>query len=210
MTKPAPCWPDWPADTARLSRGPVKVIHVVVSPFTSGTLQSPCDHLYGTYIPMSHFSGVEAIRLLDRLDEALLRLHRVFQRPGYRKQLLQYLSMDIELATLRLLRAVQRSDDPPSVGSVAAAITVDPSTASRLVDGAVKAGFVDRRSCINDRRRARLHLTVQGEAILDEVTGRRRELLAQVTAGWDPDKLQEIIALLLTLQAGFDELERSL
>lgn len=155
-------------------------------------------------------SDTDAAGPLDGLDEAMLRMRRVFQRPGYRKRLLQGLSRDIELATLRLLRAIQRSDEPPSVGTVADALMVDPSTASRLVDRAAEVGFLDRRSCTDDRRKARLHLTAEGEVVLEEVTARRRQLLAQVTEGWDPDELQGLIELLSTLQAGFDELERSL
>lgn len=138
----------------------------------------------------------------------MLRLRRVFQRPGYRKRLLQGLSSGIELATLRLLRAVQRSDGAPSVGGVAEVLMIDPSTASRLVDGAAEAGLLERRSCAEDRRMVRLHLTAEGQEVLEEVTARRRQLLAQVTAGWDRDALQELIGLLSTLQAGFDELER--
>ena len=152
-------------------------------------------------------SALDATGLLDGLDESLLRLRRVFQRPGYRKRLLQGLSPAIESATLRLLRAVQRSDGPPSMGAVADVLMIDPSTASRVVDGAAEAGLLDRRSCTDDRRKARLHLTGEGQAILEEVTARRRQLLAEVTEGWNPDDLHRLTELLSTLQAGFDQLE---
>jgi DNA-binding MarR family transcriptional regulator len=154
-------------------------------------------------------SDLDGTRLLDGLDESLLRLRRVFQRPGYRKRLLEGLSSDIELATLRMLRAVQRSDRAPSVGGVADALMIDPSTASRVVDGAAEAELLDRRACTDDRRKARLHLTAQGQRVLEEVTARRRQLLAQVTADWNPDELHKLIGLLSTLQAGFDQLERN-
>lgn len=133
----------------------------------------------------------------------------MFQRPGYRKRLLQGLSSDIGLATLRLLRAVQRSDEAPSVGGVADVLMIDASTASRLVERAAEAGLLERRSSAEDRRMVRLHLTAEGQEVLEEVTARRRQLLAQVTAGWDPGALQELIGLLSALQAGFDQLERS-
>lgn len=152
-------------------------------------------------------SDLDAAGFLDGLDESLLRMRRVFQRPGYRRRLLQGLSSDIELATLRLLRAIQRSDEPPSVGAVADALMIGPSTASRVVDRGVEAGLLDRRSCTEDGRKARLHLTAQGQRVLEEVTARRRELLAQVTAGWDSGELDQLIGLLSTLQAGFDQLE---
>ena len=161
-----------------------------------------------TSIPPSS-SVSDAMGPLDGLDESLLRLRRVFQRSGYRRRLLQGLSPAIESATLRLLRAVQRSDGLPSVGAVAGALMIDPSTASRVVDGAVEAGLLDRRTCTDDRRKARLRLTGEGQAILEKVTARRRQLLAEVTEGWDPNDLHRLTELLSTLQAGFDQLERS-
>ena len=151
----------------------------------------------------------EATGLLDGLDESLLWLRRVFQLPGYRKRLLQGLAPAIESATLRLLRAIQRSNGPPSVGGVADALMIDPSTASRVVEGAAEAGLIDRRACNDDRRKARLHLTTEGQAILEEVTARRRQLLAEVTDGWDPDELQRLTELLSKLRAGFDRLEHN-
>jgi len=145
--------------------------------------------------------------ILDRLDESLLGFRRLFLRPGYRQRLLHGLSRDVQLATLRLLRAVERSDGPPSVGDIAEALTIDPSTSSRLVDGAAEAGLVERRTCAEDRRSRRLHLTAEGEAVLAEVTARRRQLLAEVIEGWDTDELERLTAMLSRLGAAFDELE---
>lgn len=152
----------------------------------------------------------DAESVLDDLDEALLSLRRVYQRPGYRRRMLQGLSREVEPATLRLIRAVQRSEGHPTVGAVADALLVDPSTASRLVETAVEAGLLDRRPCPDDRRRARLHLTGDGEDVLAEVTARRRELLAQVTAGIGPDELQVLSDLLSSLRERFEALERGL
>lgn len=162
----------------------------------------------GVSLPRSTSEPVET-EFLDGLDESLLRLRRVFQRPGYRKRLLEGLSSDIGSASLRLLRAVQRADEAPSVGGVADVLMIDASTASRMVEGAAAAGLLERRSCAEDRRKVRLHLTAEGREVLEQVTVRRRQLLAQVTAEWDPDDLRELIGLLSTLQAGFDQLERN-
>lgn len=148
-------------------------------------------------------------RRLDALDESLLAIRRVFQRRGYRARLLDDLSRDVELATLRLLRAVQRAERAPTVGAVSETLTIDPSTASRLVDRAVEGGLLERRSCVDDRRRSRLHLTASGQEVLDEVTARRRAVLAEVTDDWDDDDLDRLVALLSKLQAGFDRLETS-
>jgi len=154
-------------------------------------------------------SDFESLGRLDQLDEALLGVRRVFVRPGYRRRLLQGVSLEVNLGTLRLLRAIEGSDSAPSVGDAAEALTIDPSTASRLVDGAAEVGLVERRSCSDDRRSRRLYLTAKGQAVLQEITARRRQLLAQVTAGWDTDELERLSSILSRLRAAFDDLEQT-
>lgn len=144
---------------------------------------------------------------LDDLDDALVAVRRGLQRPGYRRRLLAGLSAELPLATLRLLRAVQRAAAPPSIGEVADVLAIDPSTASRVVERAVDAGFLERRVCRDDRRRTRLHLSSSGAVLLDEVTDRRRELLGEATAQWPVADLDAFVRLLHELVAGFDAVE---
>ncbi len=146
---------------------------------------------------------------LDALDDALVELRRVQLRPGYRRRLLEGLAADVPLAVLRLLRVVQRADEAPTIGAVAEVLVIDPSTASRVVDRAAETGYLERRPCDDDRRRARLQLTSRGEELLAAVSQRRRELLAEVASDWTADELAQVIGHLERLQAGFDALEGS-
>ncbi len=146
---------------------------------------------------------------LDALDDALVELRRVQLGPEYRRRLLDGLAADVPLAVLRLLRVVQRAEEPPTIGAVAEVLVIDPSTASRVVDRAVDSGYLERRPCDDDRRRARLQLTSRGEELLGSVTQRRRELLAEVASDWTADELAEMVGRLERLQAGFDALEGS-
>ena len=146
---------------------------------------------------------------LDALDDALVELRQVQLRPGYRRRLLDGLATDVPLAVLRLLRVVQRADEPPTIGAVADVLVVDPSTASRVVDRAVDGGYLERRACDDDRRRARLQLSSRGEELLEAVTQRRRDLLAEVASDWTADELAAMVARIERLQAGFDALEGS-
>lgn len=145
----------------------------------------------------------------DALDDALVTIRRVLLRPGYRARLLEGLPGRVELATLRLLRTVQRHDGAPSIGEVAELLMIDPSTASRVVDRAVGSELLERRACTDDRRRARLHLTPRGTELLDRATDRRRELLTEVTADWTEDELDLLVRQLTALIRGFDQLEGS-
>lgn len=149
----------------------------------------------------------QASAALDALDDRLVSLRRVLQRPGYRRRLLQGLSVDLELGVLRLLRVVQRADGSPSIGEVAEVLTVDPSTASRVVDRAASAGYLERHPCESDRRRTRLSLSSVGTQLLDEVTARRRDLLAEVIDDWQDGDLEILVGMIDRLLVGFGELE---
>lgn len=140
---------------------------------------------------------------LDALDDALVAVRRVLQRPGYRRRIAAGTGT-VELGTLRLLRAVQRLPGAPSIGDVAELLIIDPSTASRLVDRALAAGLLDKRPCADDGRRARLHLSAEGGAVLDAATRQRRAVLAEVTADWDAVDLDRLVELLAALLEGFD------
>ncbi len=152
-------------------------------------------------------SGTADRHLLDQLDQALVEVRRVLQRPGYRRAVLGELSGTVELATVRVLRAVQRAEQPPTIGALAEVLVVDPSTASRLVDRAVEAGILERRACDQDRRRARLHVTPAGHRLLGAVTERRRAVLAEATQGWDAAELTALLEGLERLLDGFDRVE---
>jgi DNA-binding MarR family transcriptional regulator len=147
--------------------------------------------------------------VLDDLDEALVGIRRVQQRPGYRQRLLEGLPREVSLGGLRLLRVVQRASEPPTIGTVAEVLAIDPSTASRVVDRVVEDGLLERRACDRDRRRARLRVTEDGLELLAELTRRRRELLREITQDWEGDELDRLVGLLERLQDGFDRLERA-
>jgi len=145
---------------------------------------------------------------LTTLDEALFDLQRLVRRPGYRAKLLEKLGNQVELSTVRVLRAVERAGtDTPCVGDVADRMMVDPSTASRLVDQQVDAGYLTRQRHPDDRRRSQLVLTDAGKELLAGVTAARRELLADVTADWAPDDLERLSDLLTLLAEDFHQLE---
>jgi DNA-binding MarR family transcriptional regulator len=145
---------------------------------------------------------------LDALDEALVSVRRHTQRPGYRRRLLAALGEPVDLGTLRAVRAVGRlADDVPSVGDVAELLMIDASTASRLLDRAVCAGYVARTPAPHDRRRSQLALTEAGVALLDKADAARRRVLSAVTEHWDPDDLDALSTLLARLGRDLDRLE---
>lgn len=156
-----------------------------------------------------YVAAVEA-RLLE-LDESLARVRGAIQRPEYRRRLLRGIDVPGGVTTVRLLHAIAvlSETQAPSIGEVATRLAVEPSTASRSIDAVARSGLISKHSCARDSRRARLVLTAQGQAVLEEAVARRRELLSQVTDGWTAAEINRLVELLDRLCQGFDALETS-
>ena len=146
---------------------------------------------------------------LTELDRALLEVRRLVNRPGYRRRLLGPLGRRIELSTVRVLQAVDQAAAPPSIGTVAATLAIDPSTASRLVDQRVTEGLLTRSPDADDRRRLVLELTPPGRALLEELAASRTTMLEEVTADWSTTDIAALERLLLRLTRDFATLEES-
>lgn len=141
-------------------------------------------------------------RLLDQLDDVLLEVRHLFRSPDFRRLVLH--SVEVELSTLRLLRAVERHASDPSVRDVADTLGIDQSTASRQVEQAVGAGYLAKQRSADDARRSKLTLTKDGTAVLAEANRNRRKALGQVTADWSDQDLEDLVRLLRELRDGFD------
>lgn len=147
---------------------------------------------------------------LEALDVALLDTRRHGRQPGYRARIFAAIGHPVDLGTIRVLRAVEHGDELGTVcvGDVAARLDIDPSTASRLVDQQVTAGYLTRTRSHEDRRRSSLSLTPDGRALLAELTDARLEVLAEVIADWSHDEVVELARALDRLRDGFSRLDQ--
>ncbi|GII91695.1 MarR family winged helix-turn-helix transcriptional regulator [Sinosporangium siamense] len=133
------------------------------------------------------------------IDVALFRLRRIWARP-LRTRKLGDSARPVQLSNVMVVRAVRElgAEIPEvTVGAVAEHLDVDPSTASRLVNDAVCAGFVERRESPTDARRAWLAPSDMGLRVLSAVTRHRRAHLDTLLADW-PVSDREQFARLLT------------
>ena len=150
---------------------------------------------------------MDARALLD-LDDAIHGFRVATQRPAYARSILDGLGFDGGVASLRVLRAVQRltvAELGPSSRLVATELGVEHSTASRLVDGLVKGALLAKGPCGEDKRQARLTLTERGRLVLDEASARRREIISDVTGDWPAQDVRTLARLLDRLRSGLDE-----
>lgn len=86
-----------------------------------------------------------------------------------------------------------------TVGSVAAHIGVDPSTASRLVGEAVRSGNVERVASQQDGRRIHLRLTDQGRDLLATSRRFQQDIFEELTREWSDRDKHELARLMIKL-----------
>lgn len=86
----------------------------------------------------------------------------------------------ITIPQFRVLVILSTSAEPMRHGQLASAIGVHQSTFTRTVDRLVDRGWVSRNENPESRRETLIELTVDGAAIVDRVTARRRAELRTI------------------------------
>lgn len=116
---------------------------------------------------------------------------------------------DVSVSQCFALEVVVR-DDGLTLNELAAELYLDKSTASRLVDGLERKGYVARTPHPRDRRAVRLEATGEGRDLLARIRGsilaEERELLA----GLDPEVRRALPRLISRLaRAAADRVDAS-
>jgi DNA-binding MarR family transcriptional regulator len=111
---------------------------------------------------------------------------------------------EVTLTQYRSL-VILASRGPQSMAALAEAVAVTPPTASRLCQRLVRKGLVRRRTDRHDRRQVRLALTEAGRDLIDTVTARRREEIADLLASVPAETQHSVVAALRQLAAGAGE-----
>lgn len=93
-----------------------------------------------------------------------------------------------EETTIAQYRAlvVLASRGPRRIVDLAEALDVAPSTAGRMCDRLVRKGLVRRHRARGDRRVVLVSITSAGRQVVDEATGRRRALIAEILGRLSP------------------------
>jgi DNA-binding MarR family transcriptional regulator len=86
---------------------------------------------------------------------------------------------EVTLTQYRSL-VVLASRGPQSLGALAELLGVTPPTVSRMCDRLVRKQLILRQADPSDRRQIRVALSARGQRLVEEVTRRRREEIAQL------------------------------
>lgn len=123
-------------------------------------------------------------RSLQRLDEALVVVRRLWEQPAVRQRFAELLGRPVELSVFRTLRAIATAGPEACVARVAELLHVDQSTASRAVESAVAAGYVARTP------------SDAGSELLAAGRAARAALIAEIVGGWPPEDIATLAHLL--------------
>jgi DNA-binding MarR family transcriptional regulator len=83
----------------------------------------------------------------------------------------------------------------PRIGELAAALSLDESTVTRLVDKLEAAGLAERRHSSADRRSTIVAITKKGRKTIELVREHRRAFVAEVLASLDPSERAEFVRM---------------
>jgi DNA-binding MarR family transcriptional regulator len=95
---------------------------------------------------------------------------------------------------------------PQGTADLAAALAVNPSTATRMCDRLIRKGLVRRHRQAGDRRTVRITLTTAGHALVAEVTRRRRAELARLLEALPKDQHEPVMAAFRAFAAAAGEM----
>jgi DNA-binding MarR family transcriptional regulator len=105
---------------------------------------------------------------------------------------LSELGPDVTLPQYRAL-VLLSSRGEQNVGTLADALTIHPSTATRLCDRLLSKGFIDRATSEGNRREVTLTLSPEGRALVNAVTKNRRRELRRIVERIDPAARRALI-----------------
>jgi len=113
---------------------------------------------------------------------------------------------DVTLPQFRALVVLTRPT-AATVGDLAEALDIHPSTATRLCDRLERKRLIRRRpGAVPDRRETTVSLTPQGRRLVARVTDRRRRDLRVIAAAMPPDERENAIRALASLSRAAGEL----
>ncbi len=140
----------------------------------------------------------DAETTLAAASRALFHLGRTFSKLPLRQILTQQTARAVELSQILVVQAVEAQTAhgaTATVGAVAEALAIEPSTASRLVAQTIRAGYLARTVSQTDGRAAQITLTPAGQELAEEARRYQRAVFEKITRDWPADERQEFAHL---------------
>ncbi|GAB3493402.1 MarR family winged helix-turn-helix transcriptional regulator [Amycolatopsis cihanbeyliensis] len=153
-------------------------------------------------MPESERAGAVAPDDVDAMADAVLTASRLLVAVSARS--IAAVAEVITLPQFRLL-VVLESRGPLKLTALADRLAVNPSTATRMVDRLVSAGFVSRETNPASRRELMVTLTGAGADVVADVTARRRAEITRIVGRMPPGTRQDLVRVLTVFAEAGDE-----
>lgn len=103
---------------------------------------------------------------MDRLDESLIALRRILRATDIHTKKLSK-ATNLTTSQLLVLQSVEEAGEM-TVGEIAAKVQLAQATVTALVDRLQSMALVEREKSHTDKRKVYVHLTDQGQAVLNK------------------------------------------
>ena len=133
--------------------------------------------------------------LATDLSRSLRELGRTLQSRRLTASLHADLSSRLTPTKIHALDVLAERGDV-RIGDLASGLSVDETSATRLVDRLEQGGLAQRRPQEGDRRVTLVSLTPAGRRLAAAIDARRREFFADVLAALEPDERAELVRLM--------------
>ena len=146
---------------------------------------------------MSHIDD----RLIDELDDAILRMGRVMLS---RHMGPECCPDSLTLSQTMLLRGLD-AHGACKMSDIASLMSVKPPAASSAIAALEKDGYVERMHDAEDRRVTHVHLTEEGRSALHNAETLRREMMRRFVSVLSEDDIRSLIRIHNVLMNAMEE-----
>src|ERR1700736_72793 len=119
-----------------------------------------------------------------------------------RQQMRSHRAAGLSIPQFRSLCFVERYDGA-SLSAVADHLDLSLPTVSRMVNGLVQRGYMQRRSSVDDRRHMSLSLRARGQAVMREARQATQEFLVEKFKAFSADQREAMVIAMHALRDAF-------
>jgi DNA-binding MarR family transcriptional regulator len=99
----------------------------------------------------------------------------------------------------RVLVIIAQSPAPPTMGDLSAQLEMPLSSSTRIMDGLVSAGFVERVNDQHDRRVVRIQMTKTGQELFQTALRYNKQRVLHILGKFTPDEQIQLLKLMTKL-----------
>jgi DNA-binding MarR family transcriptional regulator len=143
---------------------------------------------------------------IAHIGQSMSRMRMITGRRLIARLAIEKVAPDLELSHLDVLEAVKRArkNGEVTVGTIAEAMRIDPSRASRIVADMVGRGVLERAASQQDARRILVVITPFGWSLLTELKSQKLAIIKDVVSDWSSADAKNFAELFDRYMTGFE------